>query len=427
MKIHKDLYTNNLSGNNDNKKKVRKTRNPLHPEVQSKIKELKKLLRNQDSTCWVIGDACVELMDTYYLSLRDIGDATNYTKSRISHFHLTSRAFPHDKRDGYTFQDSLNARQIYQCMSRLNMSVFEIRDRISKLKDRTSRSIRAHFVQLLMDNEINSSIANSSKLGIQGGKIVNNCHNSDWRSIIPQLPDNSVKLFIADPPFGGYQHAKDGTYISSLSQTSGMRSDCDNGTTDGAIEVTLPLFEMCMPKLAKNGVLLLFQAGARTDRPEILMEAQKQGWNCKYSLTWLKGHNVVGDHHSPYRVCTEKILVFIKEGDRVLMHEKGTPSSDVLDFRTQTMNVTRMMDCGSMEYGDYHQFQKPENLMDFLVKTHTYPGDLVVEPFGCSGSGVISAIKNDRKWVYIESNKNNFAWAENKIQKVISSLSSHVG
>lgn len=407
--------------------KARKTRNPLHPEVVSKLKELKKLLDRQEKTCWEIGDVCIELMDKYYLSLRQIGEATGYTKARISHFHLTCRAFPKDKRDGFTFQDSLTARQIYNCMSRLNMSVFEVRERISKLKDRTARSVRAHFVKILMDREINQSIANSSKVGIQGGSIINNCHNADWRTVIPQLPDNSVKLIIADPPYGGYQHEKDGSYSSYQTETSGMRGDCDYGTTDAALEVTLPLFKMCLPKLAKDGVLMLFQAGARPDNPSILIEAENQGWECKYTLTWLKGNIVVGDHHNPYRICTEKILVFTKKGEKVLRHEKGTPSSDILDFRTETMNATRKMDTGKMAYGDYHHFQKPEALMDFLVKTHTYEGDLVVENFGCSGSGVVSAIKHGRKWVYVESNQNNFAWGSGRINKVISELAVQAG
>lgn len=407
--------------------KGRKSRNPLHPEVQSKLKELKCLLKRQENTCWAIGDVCIELMDKYYLSLRQIGEATNYTKARISHFHLTCRAFPKDKREGYTFQDSLTARQIYYCMSRLNMSVFEIRERISKLEDRSARSARAHFVKLLMDREINQSIADSVRVGIQGGNLINNCHNADWRTIIPQLPDNSVKLFIADPPFGGYQKDKEGSYSSFLTKTSGMRGDCDFGTTESALEVTLPLFKLCLPKLAKDGVMLLFQAGARPDNPSILMEAEKQGWECKYTLTWLKGNIVVGDHHNPYRVCTEKILVFIKKGEKVRRHEKGTPSSDILDFRTETMNVTRRMDVGQMGYGDYHQFQKPEALMVFLIKTHTYPGDLVVEPFGCSGSGVVSAVKHNRKWVYIESNSNNYIWGSGRINKLISEFSVQAG
>ena len=55
--------------------------------------------------------------------------------------------------------------------------------------------------------------------------------------------------------------------------TSGLRTDSDNNTDPSALNVTLPLFEMCLPRLAVGGCLLLFQSGGKPDRPEILTEA----------------------------------------------------------------------------------------------------------------------------------------------------------
>jgi hypothetical protein len=203
-----------------------------------------------------------------------------------------------------------------------------------------------------------------------------------------------------------------------------MRNACDFPTTEQALAVTIHLFKkLCYSKLAPNGVLLLFQPGGKADRIEILQAASENGWECSYSLTWDKGHLAVGNHTSPYRVCTEKIYVFVRKGDRVTKHQNGNYSSDILSFPTQTTSATVLMDFSKIEYGDYHIFQKPESLMDFLVKTHSYPGDLVVEPFGCSGSGIISAIKQGRKWVYIESNKQNYIWGK---KRIVRTLSNHI-
>ena len=85
------------------------------------------------------------------------------------------------------------------------------------------------------------------------------------------------------------------------------------------------------------------------------------------------------------------------------------------------------MHSGKMEYGDYHIFQKPSSLMEFLVKHHSFPGDLVVEPFGCSGSGVIAASKLNRQWVYIESNKENYQWGSQRVQEAVSKHLVQVG
>ena len=36
------------------------------------------------------------------------------------------------------------------------------------------------------------------------------------------------------------------------------------------------------------------------------------------------------------------------------------------------------MHSGTVKYGDYHMFQKPPELMEFLIRHHSFTGDLVV-------------------------------------------------
>ena len=85
------------------------------------------------------------------------------------------------------------------------------------------------------------------------------------------------------------------------------------------------------------------------------------------------------------------------------------------------------MHSGTMEYKNYHMFQKPPELLEFLVQHHSFPGDLVVEPFGCSGSGVIAASKLNRQWVYVESNKENYSWGSQRVMKAISKMTLQAG
>ena len=206
-----------------------------------------------------------------------------------------------------------------------------------------------------------------------------------------------------------------------------MRSDCDNESTEEALSVTLPLFEKCLPKLAPDGVLLLFQPGGKPDRPEILLHADKYGWKCDYALTWLKGTIKAGNSIYPYRVCTEKILVFSRKQDKVQKQESALAYSDILDFQTGTQSATIKMDYGKIKMGDYHIFQKPIELMEFLIKQHSFASDLIVEPFGCSGSGLISAARLNRNWLYIESNQDNYNWASQRIKETVAELSTQAG
>lgn len=396
---------------------------PLCPAVLTKLKNLKALLKQQDGKCWEIGDLCIELIDEHRLSLRQIGEFTDYSRTRISHFHLTSRTFMTNQRTGYTFQDSLTARQIQRKLPRLDMSPAEIRDVIVKLRNKTPTQVRAHFIRILTEKEQNLHIAQSALSYIYKDKLINACHHADWRDIIPTLPDRSVQLFIADPPF-----ATSSGYISKRAETNALRIDCDQGTTEEqALEVTLPLFNLCMPKLAPDGVLMLFQGGGKADRIEVLQKAHECGWDCLYALTWDKGHLSVGNFQNPYLISTERILLFTRAGLESKKYQDGLPHSDILSFPTETQHATRRMHSGKLEYGDYHMFQKPPAFMEFLIQHHSFPGDLVVETFGCSGSGVIAASKLNRQWVYVESNLKNYTWGSQRVMKAVSGQSVQAG
>ena len=74
-----------------------------------------------------------------------------------------------------------------------------------------------------MEKEKNQHLALSAQSYINKDKLINNCHHADWKTIIPDLDDQSVQLFICDPPF-----ATSSGYISKKEETNALRTDCDN-------------------------------------------------------------------------------------------------------------------------------------------------------------------------------------------------------
>lgn len=397
--------------------------NGLTQSVLTKLKALRKMIHEQDHQCWEIGDLCIDLIDEDHLSLGQISDYVNYSRARISHFHLTARTFDLKSRQGYTFQDSLTSRQIHKKLPRLNMTPREIRDVIVGMKNKTPSQVRAHFIGLLTKQERNQALASPAKALKSDNHIINRCHCADWRTIIPKLPDQSVQLFLCDPPY-----ASTNGYLSKLEATNALRTDCDYGSTDQeALAVTLPLFELCHRKMAPDGLLLLFQGGGIPDRIEVLQKASECGWEALYALTWNKGHLSVGNFKKPYLICSEKILVFGLKGAKPKKFQDGLPHSDILSYPTDTQRVTKRMHSGTMEYKNYHMFQKPPELMEFLVQHHSFPGDLVVDTFGCSGAGVIAAARLNRQWVYIESNRTNFSWGSQRVMETIKEPSFQAG
>ena len=390
------------------------------PEAVARLEQLIRMLRRHDRNAWKIGDAVIELMDEHNLELKDIVGYTGYSKPRLSEFHLTARAFGPEQRQACSFQNSLLARKIKKRFRTLDMGLLEIREEISRLGIRNPRQAKIHFLQKLLERQGNQALAESAKVHrkVRMG-LLNRCHHADYRAVVPQLPDGAVKLFLCDPPFGCYCRSADGAYLSGREETSGLRTDCDANSDKEALEVTLSLFSVCLPKLAAGGCLVLFQPGAKPDRPEVLEAAQRNGWECRYALTWLKTRRELaapGNCATPYSTSTERILVFSRKNESLRWHEKGLSRSDVLVFPAETSSATQRMDHGLIDYASVHMFQKPLGLLEFLVRKHTHPHDLVVEPFGCSGSGVIAAANLSRKWLYCETNDENFEWGSQKVE-----------
>lgn len=50
----------------------------------------------------------------------------------------------------------------------------------------------------------------------------------------------------------------------------------------------------------------------------------------------------------------------------------------------------------------FHPTQKPVELMEWLVRTYTDPGDLVVDPYGGSGSVGVASVRNGRRFAGAE-------------------------
>ena len=198
--------------------------------------------------------------------------------------------------------------------------------------------------------------------------------------------------------------------------SSGLLTACDFETRGQALDVTLPLFDRLRGKVAPGGCLILFQP-AGPDHPGILKAAKDAGWQCLHALTWLKDTAAPGNPQAPYVRNSERILVFAPEGQELRRHDNDLPRGDVLVFPTVTLAAARRIGLAGRPAENVHMFQKPQPLLDMLIRRHSAPGELVVEPFGCSGSACLAARRYRRRWIYIESCRENFEWGRDRLQR----------
>ena len=69
------------------------------------------------------------------------------------------------------------------------------------------------------------------------------------------------------------------------------------------------------------------------------------------------------------------------------------------------------------DYSGYHPTQKPVALMEYLIKTYTNEGEVVLDFTMGSGSTGVACINTDRKFIGIELDKNYFDIAKKRIEE----------
>lgn len=66
-----------------------------------------------------------------------------------------------------------------------------------------------------------------------------------------------------------------------------------------------------------------------------------------------------------------------------------------------------------------HPTQKPVDLLEYLIKTYTMPGDIILDNTMGSGSTGVTAVNVDRDFIGIELDPRYFEIAKQRIDEVM--------
>jgi len=206
--------------------------------------------------------------------------------------------------------------------------------------------------------------------------------------------DGAIKIIHADPPYANYRHQGDGRYCGGAL----LGAETDAASATEAITVTVDLLREWGPKIAAGGVLLLWQAAGPLRKP-IGAAVEQYGWAVENVVVWNKGNVQPGNFEKPYSTQCEWLWILKRCGDNLINHDNSA-RGDILSF-PQPHPVAGVLH-------RHHAFEKPEALMAFLIGKHSYEGEMVFDAFGCTGSACVVAQKLNRRWVYAESNLENY-------------------
>ncbi len=241
-------------------------------------------------------------------------------------------------------------------------------------------------------------------VNIELNKIYNeDCVSKEHNKGMNRVPDNSVDMVLCDLPYGTTRNKWD--------------SIIDLGK----------LWEQYNRVIKDNGVVILT---AQTPFDKVLGTSNIK--NLKYEWIWVK--NIATGHLNAKKMPMkehENILVFYKksptynpqmtDGDpyinkRKPKNDSGTNYGEVK--RTDTINDGKRYP-KSVLYFDreigLHPTQKPVPLFEYLIKTYTNEGDIVLD--NCLGSGTTAvAAKNlNRNYIGFELEKDYYDKAIERI------------
>jgi len=228
----------------------------------------------------------------------------------------------------------------------------------------------------------------------------------DCFEILPTLPDKSVALVLADLPYGTTQNKWD-----SVLDLEKLWAEYNRICT---------------------GAVILFSQGVFTAR---LITSNVGAF--KYKLVWEKSKptNFLNVSRQPLRKH-EDICVFYKS--------QPTYNPQKSEGKPYSKGVRKDQLTGS--YGDFlpvlvaseggrhptdivyhktaesegpvvHPTQKPVGLLEYLIKTYSDPGDVVLDNAMGSGSTCVAAIRSGRRCVGIEKDERYFVTAQHRLSR----------
>lgn len=239
--------------------------------------------------------------------------------------------------------------------------------------------------------------------------------SQDVFTFIPTLEDDSVDLFVIDPPYMGI-----------------VEDSWDNQwkTVQDYVDWMYQVLEAMKPKLKEHASLIWFGGiGKHGERPLFKLMDKVESNNLytyRNMITWGK-RRAYGKSHD-YLFCREEFVWY-----------SVSPERTKVTFNIPLTNIKRGYDGWNAKYKAKSEYkrvsnvwtdipelqrpsrcaQKPVELMNRIISTHSNEGDLVVDVFAGYGTTGISALQLNRKFLGCEAIKVDAEAANNRCREVV--------
>ena len=230
----------------------------------------------------------------------------------------------------------------------------------------------------------------------------------DCTELINEIPDGSIDLVFADPPYNIGK--KFGEFKDSWPSDDAYALWCQEW------------LELCIRKLRPNGSLYVMTSTQAMPYLDLWMRAKmavlsRVVWH--YDSSGVQARKYYGSLYEPILYCVKDPAKYVFNADAIEVEARTGAVRNLIDYRkavpTPYKNtkipgnawyfprVRYRMD----EYED-HPTQKPEALLERIIKASSNPGDTVFDPFSGTFTTCAVAQRLGRKSLGIELNEAYF-------------------
>ena len=267
----------------------------------------------------------------------------------------------------------------------------DIAERVKHLPESAAKK---EFERILTTEKL-GRLHDKGLLNVKSEMVLGNC-----LELIKNIPNESVALILTDPPFGIEAiSSSQGHYAKATGTARAMLADEDNLTPAKAMEIQRALFPELERVLIPGGHFYIFFAMQFYNT----LSAALCGAGLKpeiQPLIWDKGRATGAFSGQSYTSSYEPILYGMKKPwDRRL----STASRNVIQFPPVDPRFK------------IHPFEKPQELLRFLIKQSSRVGETVLDPFAGSGSTILASTAEGRKGLGFEFSERHFLLAQSRL------------
>jgi modification methylase len=235
---------------------------------------------------------------------------------------------------------------------------------------------------------------------------------------LASLPENSVDLIFADPPYNLQLH-KD-LWRPNISRVRQVDDDWDQFDDDAAYaEFTRAWLRACRRVLKDEGTLWVIGSYHNIHRVGVLLR-ELDFWTLN-SVVWIKTNPTPNFHGMRFTNAHETLLWVQKH--RGAKYTFNYNAMKGLNGDLQMRSDWLLPTCVGPERiklngARAHNTQKPEALLYRVITASSNPGDLVLDPFFGTGTTGAVAKKLHRDWIGIEQDPEYVQIARERIAAI---------